>query len=179
MTRIDPAIVADHGLSADEYAAITGHLVFSTLHTNDAPGAVTRLLDMGLEPFLITSTVSGILAQRLVRQLCESCKVPHEAKPEELAALGVEASANQNQILRAVGCDVCQGIGYRGRVGLYELLVLSDAIRPMILERASVSDIREKARADGMRTLRENGAAKVLEGLTTIEEVLRETQDYG
>lgn len=160
-------------------ASLTGHIVFSTLHTNDAPGAITRLLDMGLEPFLITSTVSGILAQRLVRKLCESCKAPYDPKPEEMAVLGLEASSVQKSIQKAVGCDTCQGIGYHGRVGLYELLILTDAIRPMILERSSVSEIRGKARAEGMRTLREAGTVKVLEGMTTVEEVLRETQDYG
>ena len=160
-------------------ASLTGHLVLSTLHTNDAPGAITRLLDMGLEPFLISSTVSGVLAQRLLRQLCAECRVPYDPSPEDVAALGLQPGQLTKPLMRAVGCDACQGIGFRGRLGAFELLVLSEEIRPMILERAGVGAIREKARALGMRTLRDDGVAKVLAGLTTIEEIIRETQDYG
>ncbi|MBI2104742.1 MAG: Flp pilus assembly complex ATPase component TadA [Candidatus Omnitrophica bacterium] len=160
-------------------AALTGHLVFSTLHTNDAPGAVTRLLDMGVEPFLVTSTVIGILAQRLVRGLCPQCRAPYEATPEDLAALHLTADQVEHHLMRATGCEACQGIGFKGRSGLYELLVMSDALRPLIIERASVGAVREKARAEGMRTLREDGIAKVLAGVTTVEEMIRETQDYG
>jgi type II secretory ATPase GspE/PulE/Tfp pilus assembly ATPase PilB-like protein len=158
-------------------AALTGHLVLSTLHTNDAPGAVTRLLDMGLEPFLITSTVTGVLAQRLLRTLCESCRAPYEASPEELAAVRVAPGALRQPLMKAVGCDACQGIGYKGRAGVYELLVLNDKIRPMIIARADVADIRAQARADGMRTLREQAIDMVLAGRTSVEEMLRETQD--
>lgn len=158
-------------------ASLTGHIVFSTLHTNDAPGAVTRLLDMGLEPFLITSTVTGVLAQRLVRQLCPGCKAPDEATPETLQALSMGADQPAQPLMKAVGCEACQGIGYKGRIGLFELLVLNDEIRSMILGRVGVSDIRTKARSLGMNTLREDGVAKVLAGVTTVEEVLRETQD--
>ncbi|MBI3330475.1 MAG: Flp pilus assembly complex ATPase component TadA [Candidatus Omnitrophica bacterium] len=160
-------------------AALTGHLVFSTLHTNDAPGAVTRLLDMGVEPFLVTSTVIGVLAQRLLRSLCPQCRAPYEATPEDLAALHLAAEEVEHHLMRATGCEACQGIGYKGRSGLYELLVMSDALRPLIIERASVGAVREKARAEGMRTLREDGIAKVLAGVTTVEEMIRETQDYG
>ena len=159
-------------------AALTGHLVFSTLHTNDAPGAVTRLLDMGVEPFLVTSTVIGVLAQRLLRALCPQCRAPYEATPEDLAALHLSADELEHHLMRPVGCDACQGIGFKGRTGLYELLLMSEALRPMIIERVSVSEVRERAQAEGMRSLRADGIAKVLAGVTTVEEMIRETQDY-
>ncbi len=158
-------------------AALTGHSVFSTLHTNDAPGAVTRMLDMGIESFLITSTVTGVLAQRLVRSLCTQCRSSYEATPDDLAALRLTADAVQQPLMRAVGCEVCNGIGYRGRCGLYELLVMSDPLRLLIVGGAGMSEIRATARAEGMLTLREDGIAKVLAGLTTVEEMVRETQD--
>ena len=183
-------------------AALTGHLVFSTLHTNDAPGAVTRLIDMGVEPFLITSTVHAVLAQRLVRRLCPQCRAPYQPADEELAALHLTrehlersghqvteptaaegsivhtAMAGQITLMRAAGCQACQGLGYQGRVGLYELLMMSESVKPLILKRAAVSEVREAARAAGMRTLREDGLGKALRGETTLEEILRETQDY-
>jgi type II secretory ATPase GspE/PulE/Tfp pilus assembly ATPase PilB-like protein len=160
-------------------AALTGHLVFSTLHTNDAPGAVTRLLDMGLEPFLITSTVTGVLAQRLVRSLCPQCRVPYEATAEELATLHVTAAQLTQPLMKPGGCEACQGLGFKGRSGAFELLVMSEVLAPLILERVSVTELRATARAEGMRTLREDGVAKVLAGVTTVEEMIRETQDYG
>ena len=159
-------------------ASLTGHMVFSTLHTNDAPGAVTRLLDMGLEPFLVTSTVVGVLTQRLLRALCPQCREPYEATPEDLAALHLQPEEIEHHLMRPVGCDACQGIGFKGRTGLYELLVMSEGLRPLILERASVSDLRAAARVEGMRTLRQDGISKVLAGITTVEEMIRETQDY-
>ena len=173
-------------------ASLTGHLVFSTLHTNDAPGAITRLLDMGLEPFLVTSTVVGVLAQRLMRELCQECRAPAEPTPEELAALHLSSSVPDTisksvpgqvsgtalTLMKAVGCDACQGIGFKGRAGVFELLLMTDALRPLILERTSVTDLRAKAREEGMRSLREDGIAKVLAGVTTVEELVRETQDY-
>jgi type II secretory ATPase GspE/PulE/Tfp pilus assembly ATPase PilB-like protein len=159
-------------------ASLTGHLVFSTLHTNDAPGAVTRLLDMGMEPFLVTSTVTGVVAQRLVRALCSDCKAPVQPSPEELAVLRMSAEQVTAPLMRAVGCEACQGIGYKGRSGLYELLLMTEAIRPLVIERGSISELRIKAKAEGMRTLRQDGIAKVLAGVTTVEEMVRETQDY-
>jgi len=159
-------------------AALTGHLVFSSLHTNDAPGAVTRLLDMGIEPFLVTSTITGILAQRLVRSLCPDCRAPSEASPEDLAALRLTAAEVTQPLMKPVGCQACQGIGFRGRSGLYELLVMSEGISPLIISRASVDELRAKARAEGMRSLREDGIAKVIAGITAVEEMMRETQDY-
>ena len=158
-------------------SALTGHMVFSTLHTNDAPGAVTRLLDMGLEPFLVTSTVVGILAQRLVRALCPACRAPAEATPEALAALRLTAADLTQPLMKAVGCDACQGLGFKGRTGIFELLVITDALRPLIIERASVTELRKRALAEGMRSLREDGIARVLAGVTTAEELVRETQD--
>ncbi|MBI4597511.1 MAG: type II/IV secretion system protein [Candidatus Omnitrophica bacterium] len=159
-------------------AALTGHLVFSTLHTNDAPGAVTRLLDMGLEPFLLTSTITGVAAQRLVRALCPACRAPYEASPEELEALRLVQSDLSQPLMKPVGCEACQGIGFKGRVGIYELLAMDESLAPLVLERASATELRAWARTQGMRSLREDGVAKVLAGLTTAEEVIRETQDY-
>ena len=160
-------------------AALTGHLVFSTLHTNDAPGAVTRLLDMGVEPFLITSTVTGVLAQRLVRTLCPQCRTPYHATPQDLAALRLSAAQLKQPLMKPKGCEACQDLGFKGRSGVFELLVMSEGLSPLILEQASVTELRAKARAEGMRTLREDGIAKVLAGVTTVEEMIRETQDYG
>ena len=159
-------------------AALTGHMVFSTLHTNDAPGAVTRLLDMGLEPFLITSTLTAVLAQRLVRSLCPQCRVPYEASDEELAALRLERGALTQPLMKPGGCDACQGIGFKGRSGIFELLVMNESLRPLVIEHASASELRATANTHGMRSLREDGIAKVLAGTTTVEEMIRETQDY-
>jgi len=158
-------------------AALTGHTVFSTLHTNDAPGAVTRLLDMGVEPFLITSTVTGVLAQRLVRVLCPACRAPYAPSAEELAALQWPSGEPPPTLMKAVGCAECQGLGFRGRTGLYELLIMHERLHPVVLERRSVDALRAAARAAGMTTLRDDGIAKVLAGLTTVGEMLRETQD--
>ena len=159
-------------------AALTGHMVFSTLHTNDAPGAITRLLDMGLEPFLLTSTVTGVVAQRLVRALCPACRAPSEPTVEELAALHVSPAQLQQPLMKPVGCEACQGIGFKGRTGLYEVLVMHEGLAPLILERVSAAELRSWARNQGMRSLRDDGIAKVLAGVTTVEEMIRETQDY-
>ncbi len=159
-------------------SALTGHLVFSTLHTNDAPGAVTRLLDMGLEPFLVTSTVTGIVAQRLVRSLCPQCRTPREATAAESRVLRLSETGSRPQVMQPAGCEACQGIGFRGRTGIYELMELTERLHPLILERASAGALRADARAEGMRSLREEGIAKVLAGITTLEEVMRETHDH-
>ena len=161
-------------------ASLTGHLVLSTLHTNDAPGAVTRLLDMGLEPFLITSTVHGVLAQRLIRRVCPSCRVERPITDQERQVLSRQPTGDQvlTSLVHAPGCAACNGLGYQGRLGLYELMVLDEAIRGLVLQRQPISAIRQAARAQGMRTLREDGIAKVVAGETTLEEVMRETQDY-
>ncbi len=154
-------------------AALTGHLVLSTLHTNDAPGALARLLDMGIEPFLIASSVVGVIAQRLVRVICQQCKQPATPSPRVLAQLQVDASG---QWMRGAGCDACRRTGYRGRLGIFEILAVTDPIREQIAARAASHLIRETARAQGMATLREDGLDKARQGLTTIEEVLRVTQ---
>ncbi len=160
-------------------ASLTGHLVFSTLHTNDAPGAVTRLLDMGVEPFLISSSVIAIMAQRLVRTLCSSCRVPHPISEGECRELGIDPgfATQQTTIYRAsdAGCEECQFTGYKGRTGIHELLVINDTIRNAIMDRANASEIR--ARATKMQSLRSDGAEKVLSGVTSAEEVLRVTQE--
>ena len=161
-------------------SALTGHLVFSTLHTNDAPGGITRLVDMGVEPYLVSATVQGLLAQRLVRLVCRSCAVAFDPPAEAvMRASGLsesEARAGAH-FLKGDGCDACAGTGYRGRTGIYELLVLSDAIRGAIVARRPLEEIRALARAEGMIPLRAAGWDKVRAGLTTVEELLRVTRD--
>jgi general secretion pathway protein E len=158
------------------HAALTGHLVFSTLHTNDAPGAITRLQDMGVEPYLLASVLSGVLAQRLVRRICQSCRVPHAPDPADLLAIGVTDSGGA-ELYRGEGCDACRKTGYKGRVGIYELFVLSEEIRSLILRKAPTSEIRRAAMDGGMLTLREDGWRKARAGQTTVEEILRVTQE--
>ena len=157
-------------------SALTGHLVFSTLHTNDAPTAITRLLDMGVENFLLSSTVRGILAQRLVRVICPDCKEtdPSTADKEELTILGIGSDA---PLFRGRKCEKCGFTGYYGRSGIYELLLIDDDIRKLILKKADSNQIREMARRHGMKTLLEDGANKVKMGVTTLSEVLRVTQE--
>jgi len=156
-------------------AALTGHLVLSTLHTNDAPSAVTRLTEMQIDPFLVASAVDCVLAQRLARRLCKQCKEPYEATEAELRAAGLspEDCRSLPPLYRAVGCPNCADTGYRGRLAVHEVMVVTEDIERLIVERASTDDIAKFARADGMRTLREDGLAKVLMGLTTFEEIAR------
>jgi general secretion pathway protein E len=161
-------------------ASLTGHLVFSTLHTNDAASAVTRLLDMGVEPFLISSSVLAMMAQRLVRILCPACREPMEPSTDTLRELGMTAEACARQdghFYQAKGCPACHGTGYRGRTGIYELLVIDDTVRSLIMQQANASAIRNAAMQRGMRTLLQDGARKILQGRTTAEEVLRVTQE--
>ncbi|MCZ7607158.1 MAG: ATPase, T2SS/T4P/T4SS family [Planctomycetota bacterium] len=154
-------------------AALTGHLVFSTLHTNDAPGALTRLMDMGVKPFLVASAVQAILAQRLVRVLCKHCKQPHKPDATELKTVGLRPEQVAGKTLyQAVGCKQCGGHGYRGRMGVYELLEMNSVIRELTFQQASSLKIRNEARQNGMTTLQEDGVRKVLIGTTTIDEVL-------
>ncbi len=157
-------------------ASLTGHLVFSTLHTNDAPGAIPRLQDMGAEPYLIASVLEAVLAQRLVRRICEGCRVRHVPSPADIEALGVAAPPG-TQLYRGRGCDACRGTGYRGRTGIYELFRITEDVRSLILRRASSREIRRHAVERGMATLRQDGWAKACEGVTTIEEILRVTQE--
>ncbi|MFN2476577.1 MAG: GspE/PulE family protein [Chthoniobacterales bacterium] len=154
-------------------ASLTGHLVFSTLHTNDAPSAVARLVDLGMQPFLVASSVRAILAQRLVRRLCAHCKQPGELNETELRALRVEAAQlREARVMVPVGCDQCRQTGYRGRMGIFEMFVIDDEVRHMINNRTSTLSLRQKARQLGMRTLREDGIRKVLAGLTSADEVI-------
>src|SRR2546425_840025 len=157
-------------------AALTGHLVFSTLHTNDAPGAITRLQDMGVEPYLVASVLEGVLAQRLVRRICTACRTPAPPTASDIEALGVVAPPGV-QLYRGRGCDQCRGTGYRGRTGIYELFPITEDVRSLILRRASSREIRHLAIEAGMPTLRLDGWAKACEGVTTIEEILRVTQE--
>jgi type IV pilus assembly protein PilB len=159
-------------------AALTGHLVLATLHTNDAPSAVTRLTDMGVEPFLISSAVDCVIAQRLARRLCERCKRPAaEVNEETLSELGFPferfAQDGGFNFHEAVGCDRCGGTGYRGRIGIYEMMIKGEEVRELIVKRASADEVKRVAEEEGMVPLRANGLIKAARGITTIEEVLR------
>jgi type IV-A pilus assembly ATPase PilB len=157
-------------------ASLTGHLVFSTLHTNDAPSAVARLVDIGVQPFLVSSSVRAIMAQRLVRKLCQKCKEPGELTEAEMRALRIDPNQlSEATIMRPVGCDNCRFLGYKGRMGIFEIFVVDDEVRFMINDRASTLQLRKRARELGMRTLREDGVRKVLSGMTTAEEVIATT----
>lgn len=154
-------------------ASLTGHLVFSTLHTNDAPSAVARLVDIGVQPFLVASSVRAIMAQRLVRRLCANCKAPGELRETELRALRIEpGQVRDAQVMKPVGCDQCRKTGYKGRMGIFEIFLIDDEVRHMINKRSSTLLLRQRARELGMRTLREDGVRKVLAGLTSAEEVI-------
>jgi type IV pilus assembly protein PilB len=154
-------------------ASLTGHLVFSTLHTNDAPSAVARLIDLGVQPFLVASSVRAVMAQRLIRRLCNNCKQPGELSDTELRALGIEpGNVSEAQVMKPVGCEECRQIGYKGRMGIFEIFIIDDDVRHMINKRSSTFVLRQRARELGMRTLREDGVRKVLAGLTSAEEVI-------
>ena len=157
-------------------ASLTGHLVFSTLHTNDAPSAVARLVDIGVQPFLVASSVRAIMAQRLVRRLCTHCKHPADLSETEMRALRIEASQmKDSQVMKAPGCDHCRHTGYRGRMGIFEIFIIDDEVRHMINKRTSTFLLRQRARELSMRTLREDGVRKVLSGLTSADEVISVT----
>jgi len=157
-------------------ASLTGHLVLSTLHTNDAPGAIARLVDIGVQPFLVSSAVRAVMAQRLVRRLCANCKEPTELSEYEMHALGLDAAQVARATpMRAVGCEKCRGKGFRGRMGIFEIFVADDEIRQMINRNATTIQLRHRCRELGMRTLREDGIRKVLAGMTTAEEVISST----
>jgi type II secretory ATPase GspE/PulE/Tfp pilus assembly ATPase PilB-like protein len=184
IVRQDPDIIMvgeirDHEtVEISIQAALTGHLVFSTLHTNDAPGAVSRLLDMGAEPFLVASSLIGTMAQRLVRINCPHCREPYEEKPEVLREIGIKPEEIKDRpLVRGKGCPECRGLGYRGRGGNYEMMTIDEPIRRLIIDRASASVIRVQAqKSQGMLTMLQDGKHKVLEGHTTISEVLRVCQ---
>ena len=144
-------------------ASLTGHLVFSTLHTNDAPSAVARLVDIGVQPFLVSSSVRAIVAQRLVRKLCTNCKQPGELAETEMRALRIDAGqVSEANVMKPVGCEKCRFVGYKGRMGIFEIFVIDDEVRFMINDRGSTLQLRKRARELGMRTLREDGVRKVL-----------------
>jgi type IV pilus assembly protein PilB len=154
-------------------ASLTGHLVFSTLHTNDAPSAVARLIDIGVQPFLVASSLRAIMAQRLVRQICQNCKQPADLTESEMRALRIEpGQLRAPQVMHGKGCEQCRGTGYKGRMGIFEIFMLDDEVRHMISRRSATLSLRQRARELGMRTLREDGIRKVLAGQTTAEEVI-------
>jgi type IV pilus assembly protein PilB len=182
MLRQDPDVILVGEIRDQETAkiaieaALTGHLVFSTLHTNDAPSSVARLLDLGLEPFLITAACEGVIAQRLVRRICNNCKAKYEPAEEQIMELGLRLEDVEGRVFYyGKGCENCNNTGYKGRQGLYEIMVLDDAMRDMIVQHASTQQIRLECKKRGMRTLRESGLMAIYDGVTTIEEVVRET----
>jgi type IV pilus assembly protein PilB len=157
-------------------AALTGHLVLSTLHTNDAPSTINRMVDMGIEPFLVASSTNLIMAQRLLRRVCKTCSNDMKLHPEVLRELGLsEAAAAKETFKEGKGCVDCNNTGYKGRMGVYEVMPMSPRIRDMVLDRASTSDIKKQAVSEGMLTLRADALLKLKKGVTTAEEVLKET----
>jgi general secretion pathway protein E len=181
--RQDPDVIMVGEVRDEETASmaiqssLTGHLVFSTLHTNDAAGAVSRLLDFNVEPYLVSSSLTAVMAQRLVRRICPECKQPYEPSAHELREIGIGAEdADDLNIYIGAGCNKCFDTGYRGRVGIYELMLINEDIRDMVYHRESAGKIKTKAIEFGMQTLRMDGARKVIDGVTTVAEVLRVTQ---
>ena len=161
-------------------AALTGHLVVSTLHTNDAPSTVNRFLNMGFEPFVVTSAVNTILAQRLVRKICSKCKAPHKLEPDALKELGIrDEEIGSFEVMKGAGCEACQGIGYKGRIAIYELLVIRDEVRRAIFQNVSPMELKQIAIKAGMRTLRQSALIKMKAGMTTLEEVVDSTPKDG
>jgi general secretion pathway protein E len=158
-------------------AALTGHLVFSTLHTNDSFGALTRLVDMGIEPFLVSSSVLAVIAQRLVRMVCQDCRQPYDPTDLELARIGLKRNEVTGQIYRPTGCKLCRNTGYRGRMAIQELMIMDDEIRGLVMQKADASMIRRACTSRGMTLLRQDGADRIMAGQTTIEELLRVTQE--
>jgi len=157
-------------------ASLTGHLVFSTLHTNDAPSAVARLVDIGVPPFLVSSSIRAIMAQRLVRKICGNCRKPAELLESDIRSLNLDSTQlAEAHIMAGAGCELCRHSGFRGRMGIFEIFNIDDEVRRMVNERASTVQLRQRARQLGMRTLREDGIRKVLAGLTTADEVITAT----
>jgi type IV pilus assembly protein PilB len=182
MLRQDPDIILVGEIRDKEtaeiavQASLTGHLVFSTLHTNDAPSAIARLLDLGLEPFLVTATLEGILAQRLVRRICNNCKTQYTPTEEQLMELELRSDDVVGKVFfYGKGCELCNNTGYKGRLGIYEMMTLDDEQRDLIIQHASTQVLRAEAKKRGMRTLRQAGLLAIYDGITTIEEVVRET----
>jgi len=161
-------------------SALTGHLVFSTVHTNNAPATITRLIDMGIEPFLVSSTIIGVLAQRLVRSICPDCRKSYIPHPEQLRELGIKEENFRKigrSFYRGTGCNKCRNTGYRGRLGIHELLEMSEGVKNTILESSDSNSIKKQALKENMITLRRDGVNKILHGLTTAEEILSITSE--
>jgi len=157
-------------------ASLTGHLVFSTLHTNDAPSAITRLVDMGVKPFLVASSLQSVMAQRLVRRVCPECREPYTPTSWELETFELtDDKLKDATLFKGAGCRACNNTGYRGRVGIFELMAVDEDVQKLIYKRVPSTEIRKLARQMGMKTLREDGMLKVLGGMTTLEEVMRVT----
>ena len=181
--RQDPDVIMVGEIRDGETAAIaiqsalTGHLVFSTLHTNDSFGAVSRLLEFGIEPYLVSSSILAVLAQRLVRRLCPECREAYSPTEAELARIGLDASHKENQIYRSKGCRACRNSGYRGRLAIQELMVVDDEIRALVMQNSDAATLRRHCTSLGMKVLRQDGAERILAGETTIEELLRQTQE--
>ncbi len=182
MLRQDPDVVLIGEIRDKEtaqisvQAALTGHLVFSTLHTNDAPASIARLLDLGLEPFLVTATLEGVVAQRLVRRICNNCKTLYDPPEEAIMELGLKMEeVVGKKFYYGKGCEICNNTGYKGRMGLYEIMLFDDDLRDMVIKHASTQVLRIEAKKRGMRTLREAGLLAIFDGITSIEEVVRET----
>ncbi|MEC8301930.1 MAG: ATPase, T2SS/T4P/T4SS family, partial [Planctomycetota bacterium] len=180
--RHDPDVVLvgeirDHETAENAIqASLTGHLVFSTLHTNDASGAFSRMIDMGVEPFLVASTVEAVMAQRLLRRLCPHCKEAYTPNPDDLPRDFPWESFSEGKLYRPTGCRECRGVGYSGRMGVYELLITTDEIRELAHERRSSWEVKQAALKSGMRTLRDDAWVKAMRGETSAEEVLRITK---
>ncbi|MBI2251408.1 MAG: Flp pilus assembly complex ATPase component TadA, partial [Armatimonadetes bacterium] len=159
-------------------AALTGHLVLSTLHTNDAVSSITRLIDMSIEPFLLASSLNAILAQRLVRKICPSCKIEDSIKAEEIDLFKrYNFDPYKIKVYKGTGCPACKNSGYKGRSGIYELLIVSDKIREMIMHRTSSHELQSQAKKEGLKTLIEDGLDKITQGVTTLEEIWRVTKE--
>jgi type II secretory ATPase GspE/PulE/Tfp pilus assembly ATPase PilB-like protein len=157
-------------------ASLTGHLVLSTLHTNDAPASITRLINIGVEPYLISASVNAVVAQRLVRKICPNCKAPVKVLRECDAAYLRKFQADVSTVYQGAGCDKCRQTGYKGRIGIFELLELSDTLRDLITSNPALTDLRRAARESGMKSLREDGLEKVATGQTTVDELMRATE---
>ncbi len=182
LLRQDPDVIMVGEIRDEEtariavQASLTGHLVLSTLHTNDAPSSITRLINIGIEPYLIAASVNAILAQRLIRRICENCKTPETTMHEGAARYLARHKADISQVYRGAGCDKCRNTGYKGRLGIYEMLEVDDEIRDLIASNPSLMDLRRSCSAHGMRTLVEDGLQKLAAGLTTVEEIARATE---
>jgi len=182
LLRQDPDIIMLGEIRDEEtariaiQASLTGHLVLSTLHTNDAASSITRMINIGIEPFLISAAVNAVLAQRLIRKICENCKTPVTSIPDNTAAFLERQGLAGKEIFQGAGCELCRHTGHKGRLGIYEILELDDEIRDIVTSNPKLTDLRAAARAGGMRDLRADGLNKVIAGLTTVEEIMRVTE---